>query len=43
VERAMAEASLAQELERLHALQERHRSLTARLEALMEEWASMAA
>ncbi len=43
VEWAMAEASLAQELERLHALQERHRSLSARLETLMEEWASMAA
>lgn len=42
VERAMAEASLAQELERLHDLQERHRSLTARLETLMEEWAAMA-
>ena len=43
VERAMAEASLAQELERLHELQERHRSLTGRLETLMEEWAAMAA
>ncbi len=43
VERAMAEASLAQELGRLHDLQEAHRSLTARLETLMEDWASMAA
>ncbi len=42
VERAMAEASLAQELERLHTLQESHRSLTTQLETLMEEWAAMA-
>ncbi|MDE0071166.1 MAG: ABC-F family ATP-binding cassette domain-containing protein [Caldilineaceae bacterium] len=42
VERAMAEASLAQELERLHTLQESHRSLTTQLETLMEEWAEMA-
>jgi len=42
VERAMAEASLGQELERLHALQGSHRSLTTQLETLMEEWAAMA-
>ena len=43
IEQAMAQASLAQELNRLRALQEQHRAVSHRLEMLMEEWAAMAA
>ena len=43
IEQLMAQASVAQELNRLRALQEQHRAVSQRLEALMEEWAAMAA
>ena len=43
IEQTMAQASVAQDLNRLRALQEQHRTLSQRLDALMEEWAAMAA
>lgn len=43
IEHAMAQASLAQELQQLQILQERHRSISLQLDALVEEWSALAA
>jgi ATP-binding cassette subfamily F protein 3 len=41
LEEAMAEASLAQDFTKVHALNEQHQALTQRLEQLWEQWVSL--